>query len=100
MMMIPAALCQRIAVKPTRVRLFIRPRCGWCDKAVKWLDDHGVDFEILDVTADDQAADEMVRLSGQDMSPVLDVDGEILADFGTDQLAQFWQRLAKAHADA
>jgi hypothetical protein len=37
----------------------------------------------------------MIRLSGQDLVPVLDVDGKILADFGPDQLADFWKDLEK-----
>ena len=35
----------------------------------------------------------MIRISGKDLAPVLDVDGQILADFGPDQLAEFWQKL-------
>jgi hypothetical protein len=31
---------------------------------------------------------------------VIDVDGELLADFGPEQLADFWNRVAKKHARA
>jgi glutaredoxin len=82
-------------VKPKRIRLFIKPYCGWCHKAIRWLDDHEVAYEQIDVLADEAAFDEMIRLSGQDLAPVLDVDGEILADFGPDQLADFWQKLER-----
>ena len=34
----------------------------------------------------------------QEMAPVIDVDGEVLADFGPDQLADFWSRLEKRNA--
>jgi glutaredoxin 3 len=85
-------------VKPKSVRLFIKPYCGWCHKATRWLDDHGVDYETIDVMADETAYDEMIRLSGQDLAPVLDADGEILADFGPDQLADFWKKLEKRNA--
>jgi hypothetical protein len=40
----------------------------------------------------------MIRLSGQDLAPVIDVDGEILADFGPEELAAFWKRWEKDHA--
>ncbi len=85
-------------VKPRSIRLFIKPYCGWCDKAVRWLDDHGVAYEKVDVIADESAFDEMIRLSGQDLAPVIDVDGEILADFGPDQLADFWTKLERKNA--
>ena len=79
------------------VRLFIKPYCGWCDKATDWLDAHDVDYEVLDVIADDAAYEEMVKLSGQELAPVIDVDGKILADFGPDQLAVFWKKLGQQH---
>ena len=82
-------------MKQKRIRLFIKPFCGWCHKATRWLAQHGIDYEAVDVMADEAAFDEMIRLSGQDLAPVIEVDGEILADFGPDQLAQFWRKLEK-----
>jgi len=79
-------------VSPQRIRLFIKPWCGWCHKAINWLDDHDIKYETLDVLADDEAYDEMVRLSGQTLAPVIEVDGKVLADFGPDQLAKFWKQ--------
>jgi glutaredoxin len=29
-------------MKPTRVRLFIKPYCPWCSKAQDWLDVRGI----------------------------------------------------------
>ncbi|HSU55769.1 MAG TPA: glutaredoxin family protein [Candidatus Dormibacteraeota bacterium] len=85
-------------VKPKRVRLFIKPYCGWCHKAMQWLDQRGIDYEEIDVMSDESAYDEMMRLSGQELAPVIDVDGEILADFGPDQLEDFWRELEKKNA--
>jgi glutaredoxin len=76
-----------------KIRLFIKPYCGWCHKAIRWLDDHGIKYETLDVIADIEAYDEMVRLSGQELAPVIEVDGKILADFGPEQLPEFFEKL-------
>ena len=84
-----------MVVKPKRVRLFIKPYCGWCHKAERWLDEHQVDYEKVNVIADETAFDEMIKLSGQDLAPVLEVDGRVLADFGPDQLADFWNKLER-----
>jgi glutaredoxin len=65
---------------------------------MRWLDERGIDYEKVDVIADEAAFDEMIRLSDQELSPVIDVDGEVLADFGPDQLANFWQKLEKKNA--
>ena len=82
-------------MKPKRIRLFIKPYCGWCHKAIRWLDDHGVEYQKVDVIADEAAFEEMIHLSGQELAPVLEVDGKILADFGPDQLADFWNKLER-----
>jgi len=41
------------------------------------------------VIEDSKAFTEMVRLSGQTLAPVIDADGEILADFGPEEPAKF-----------
>jgi glutaredoxin len=87
------------AVNPKRVRLFIKPYCGWCHRAIHWLKERSIEFEEIDVISDEAAHDEMMRLSGQDLAPVIDVDGEIFADFGPEELAAFWKRLEDKHAE-
>ncbi|MGB0578280.1 MAG: glutaredoxin family protein [Limisphaerales bacterium] len=79
-------------MKPESVRLFIKPFCGWCHEAIDWLKQRNISFEELDVTSDRGAYEEMVRLTGQSMAPCIEVDGEILADFGTDELEEFWKQ--------
>jgi glutaredoxin 3 len=79
-------------VKPTTIRLFIKPYCPWCHKAMRWLEERGIPYQKIDVIADKAAFDEMIRLSGQQLAPVIQVDGEILADFGPEELAEFWKK--------
>ena len=80
-------------MKPKKIRLFVRSYCGWCHEAADWLKDHGFQFETIDVTTNTAARQEMVQISGQQMAPVIDVDGQILSDFDTGQLAAFWEKL-------
>jgi len=75
-----------------KLRLFIKPYCPWCHRAMRWLDEHGIEYETLDVMADEVAFDEMVRLSGQELAPVIEMDGKVLADFGPEELAAFWEK--------
>jgi glutaredoxin len=74
------------------IRLFIKPNCPWCHKAVAWLDERGLKYARLDVIADSKAFTEMINLSGQRFAPVIEVDGKILADFGPEELAEFWKQ--------
>jgi glutaredoxin 3 len=76
-----------------KIRLFIKPYCPWCHKAMRWLDERGIKYQKLDVISDRAAFNEMVALSGQTLAPVIDVDGKILADFGPAELEKFWKSL-------
>ena len=78
-------------MKPETIRLFIKPYCGWCDEAEAWLEERGLAYEKLDVIADAVARKEMTALSGQSSAPVIEVDGEVLADFGVDELEPWWR---------
>lgn len=80
-------------MKAQKIRLFIKPFCGWCHEAKDWLDERGIAYEELDVITNRGACREMVELSGQTLAPVIDIDGEVLADFDTNQLERFWQKL-------
>ena len=76
-----------------KIRLFVKPFCGWCHEAKDWLEERGLAFEELDVVSDRAAYQEMKEISAQTRAPVIEVDGEVLADFDTDQLEVFWKTL-------
>ncbi len=80
-------------MKPKQIRLFVKPYCGWCDEAEDWLNERGLSYEKLNVIGDTDARHEMRELSGQTLAPVIEVDGQVLADFDTDQLEEFWKKL-------
>ena len=79
--------------QPTIIKLYIKPYCGWCHEAVQWLDNRSISYETLDVLGDRSAMSEMVKISGQTMAPVIEVDGDVLADFDTGQLDRFWSEV-------
>jgi monothiol glutaredoxin len=83
---------------PQSIRLFVKPGCPWCDEAIEWLDARRISYETLDVVRDAQARAEMLDLTGQTKAPSIDVDGDILADFGADELAAWWKKKGFAGA--
>jgi glutaredoxin 3 len=80
-------------MKAQKIRLFVKPFCGWCHEAKDWLDERGIAYEEVDVIANRRGFQEMIDLSGQTLAPVIEVDGEVLADFDTGQLEKFWKKL-------
>ena len=85
----------QLHVTDLNVRLFIKPWCGWCQQAVDWLDARGVAYEKIDVTADEAAFEEMIRLSGQDLAPVIDVDGKSSPILARTNWLMFWKKLPR-----
>ncbi len=60
--------------------------CPYCIKAKKFLEESGVEYEEMDVSSDQSAADEAVKKSGQMGVPVVDVEGEIIVGFDRDAI--------------
>ena len=72
--------------------LYVKAGCPWCHEAVSFLDEHGVSYRQKEVTSDREAFDEMKQKSGQTKAPTLDWHGEVLADFGVDELVPFLRK--------
>ena len=75
------------------IKLYTRPRCGWCLDAKEYLKKRGLPFEEIDVGRDPAANEEMVRLSKQRYVPTIIIDGHVLANFDTRQLEEFLTKL-------
>jgi len=75
------------------IRLYSRGICGWCLDAKKYLHEHDLAFQEVDVGQDPSAFEEMKKLSGQTYVPVIVVDGQVLADFDVSQLEAFLAKL-------
>jgi glutaredoxin 3 len=63
------------------VTVYSTPTCSWCQIAKDHLNSSGISFEDVDVSTNQQRAQEMVAKSGQMGVPVLDIDGEIVVGF-------------------
>jgi glutaredoxin len=72
--------------------LYIKPGCPWCDEVVDCLARKGIETRIVIVSGNPEAMREMVVLSGQSKAPTMDWHGEVLADFGVDELVPFLKK--------
>ncbi len=64
-----------------RVIVFSTPTCPHCRSAKRYLKSRGVSFTDVDVSRDRQAARDMVRISGQQGVPVIQIDGKVIVGF-------------------
>lgn len=68
------------------VKIYSTSTCPWCMRAKQFLKENNIEFQNLDVSGDQLAADEMMAKSGQMGVPVLDIDGEIIVGFDQERI--------------
>ncbi|NCS99290.1 glutaredoxin family protein [Candidatus Parcubacteria bacterium] len=64
--------------------------CPWCDEMRKFLEDQALDFEEREVLENSNHFEEMKVKSGQSKAPTLDIDGEIYADVGVEDVKKLF----------
>ena len=69
--------------------LYIKPGCPWCEEVIDYLDRKNIEVETVIVSGNREKMQEMIDLSGQSKAPTMDWNGEVLADFGVDELVPF-----------
>jgi glutaredoxin 3 len=67
--------------KQKRVIVFSTPTCTYCNQAKRYFRERGVKYRDVDVSRDPAAARDMVRRSGQQGVPVIDIGGKIIVGF-------------------
>ncbi|MDD3094877.1 MAG: glutaredoxin domain-containing protein [Candidatus Neomarinimicrobiota bacterium] len=63
------------------VTVYSTPSCPWCSTLKNYLRQHQIAFRDIDVSRDMQAAEEMVRRSGQRGVPQTDINGQMVVGF-------------------
>ncbi|MCH7923401.1 MAG: glutaredoxin family protein [Nitrospinae bacterium] len=66
---------------PQEVKLYTTPTCVPCKAVKRFFAERGVDFTEIDVAADREAMQELVRISGNIAVPVVTIDGDVVVGF-------------------
>ncbi len=72
-----------------RVIVFSTPTCSFCNMAKKYFREKGIKFKDVDVSRDPAAARDMVRRSGQQGVPVIDIGGKIVVGFDRPKIDKY-----------
>lgn len=64
-----------------KITVYSTPTCPWCKKLKAYLSDKKIEFKDVDVGSDQDAAQEMIKKSGQMGVPVVDINGKIIVGF-------------------
>ena len=73
----------------SRIKIYSTPGCGVCHQAKKYLAEKGADVEMVDVSNDSEAFQEMKKLSGGlRTAPVISVCDKVLIGFNKKELEE------------
>ena len=63
-----------------KIIAYLKPHCGWSNGVRAAFRKYELPFEDRDIIGDPDQREEMVRKSGQHLSPCVEVNGHVLAD--------------------
>lgn len=63
------------------VKLYTTPTCVPCKAVKRYLEERGVAYSEIDVAANREDMQELVRISGNVTVPVVTIDGEVVVGF-------------------
>jgi glutaredoxin len=71
------------------IKAYLKPTCGWSRGVRAILAKYGLSYEDLDIINNPQNYAEMVRKSGQPLSPCVEIDGIMLADVSGEEVENY-----------
>ena len=68
------------------IKVFSTKTCPWCTKVKEYLQNKGVEFETVDVSANREAAMEMVKNTGQMGVPVTQIGEKYIIGYNPEAI--------------
>lgn len=78
-----------MAEQSPTITAYLQPTCGWSNGVRAVLRKYRLDFTEKDVARFPEFRAEMEARTGQQSSPCVEVDGEMLADIGGEELERY-----------
>ena len=74
-------------------KMYSTPRCSWCDRVARMLEEYGVNVEKIDVSGNKELIKEMQEAAGEKVTsvPQVVVDGKYIG--GYTEVERFLRRL-------
>ena len=72
-----------------KIKAYLKPSCGWSNGVRAIMRKHGLEYEDIDIINNRSNYEEMVRKSGQPLSPCVEIDGVMLADISGEEVENY-----------
>ncbi len=76
-------------MKKPSIIAYLKPQCGWSNGVRAILKKYNLAYEDRDIINDPRQRAEMVAKSGQQLSPCVEIDGQMLADISGEEVEQY-----------
>jgi len=71
------------------IKAYLKPHCGWSNGVRTIMQKYALPFEDIDIINVRANYEEMVRKSGQPLSPCVEIDGVMLADISGEEVENY-----------
>jgi glutaredoxin len=61
--------------------VYCRSWCGDCHRALRWLDDVGYEYTVIDIDEDAAARKRCIELAGKVITPTFEIGDTCIVDF-------------------
>jgi glutaredoxin len=72
------------------LKLFVISMCPYCLKVTNFLKEEGIEVEVLNISKDPKAKEELKRIGGKVQAPMLLVDGKPL--YESDDIIEWFKK--------
>lgn len=72
-----------------KILAYLKPSCGWSNGVRAIMRKYDLSYEDVDVINNRANYEEMVRKSGQPLSPCVEIDGVLLADVSGEEVENY-----------
>lgn len=72
-----------------KIKAYLKPHCGWSNGVRAIMGKYQLAFEDIDIINNRANYEEMVRKSGQPLSPCVEIDGVMLADISGEEVENY-----------
>jgi len=71
------------------IKAYLKPSCGWSNGVRAIMRKYNLPYEDIDIINQRANYEEMVRKSGQPLSPCVEIDGVMLADISGEEVENY-----------
>ena len=72
-----------------KIKAYLKPHCGWSNGVRAIMGKYQLEFEDIDIINQRANYEEMVRKSGQPLSPCVEIDDVMLADISGEEVENY-----------